>query len=184
MIASLLRVAEEVGRTPTSADYRRLQPILSTAGEDLIPYSQLYKYFDGAWFRAVEAFELADVTTPKMIEARLRRRRVGKVNRYSDEVMRDALAQAVDFYGYPPSVDEYDAWRERELELARERGDNGLQIPSVQPYRRRWRDWIGALDHLGYDTSQVGAYRGPSPKPRQARRAGRQPTAGRTNARE
>src|SRR5215211_3802844 len=88
------------------------------------------------------------------IEERFRKRRLGKVWRYSDRTLKETLIQAVEEIGHVPQVAEFDWWRQRQLELASARGDE-LYLPSATPYRRRWRTWAGALRHFGYSEAEI-----------------------------
>jgi hypothetical protein len=154
-IRSLRRVAEHVGRVPSSDDYRLAQPELTAAGEDIETFSRLYRAFDSNWRRVREALELSESNTVRKIEARFRSRRVGKVWRFTDEMLRETMARCVEHYGRPPMVSEFDWWRDRELELAKARGDDALHLPSPSPYRRRYGSWEGALVAFGYTPEQL-----------------------------
>lgn len=149
----LLRVAEDVGRTPTVDDYKEVQPRLAAAGEHIESFSKVYRFY-GSWVRAREAVELSDSTTAKRIEARFRYRRVGKVWRYTEVALQTALMAAADHWGRPPSVAEFEWWRDRELELAKAAGD-AIDLPSSSPYRKRWGTWEAALLHFGFTPEQV-----------------------------
>lgn len=155
-IRSMQRVALEVGRTPTSEEYREQQPKLAAAGETVETFSRLYRFF-GSWPRAREAMDLSDAgrDTPRRIEARFRQRKLGKIWRYDEDDLRDALARAAEHHGYPPSTTEFDWWREREFELARATGREDPHLPSVTPYRKRWGTWEAALLHFGYSEEDV-----------------------------
>lgn len=158
MVRSLRQVAGHVGRTPTVDDYRQAQRELTAAGADIEPFNRLYSYFDRSWPRAIEALALSDVTTPRRIEARFRYRKLAKVWRYTEDSLRDALQRcSVQLDDRAPMVAEFEHWRERELELARARGDDTLHLPSATPYRRRWGTWEEALIHFGFDDAQRAA---------------------------
>jgi hypothetical protein len=155
MVRSLRQVAGYVGRTPTVADYRQAQRELTAAGADIEPFNRLYSYFDRSWARAIEALTLSDDTTPRRIEARFRYRKLAKIWRYTEDSLRTALQRcAEDLGGRAPMVAEFEHWRQRELELARARGDDTLHLPSATPYRKRWGTWEAALVHFGFDNDQ------------------------------
>jgi hypothetical protein len=153
-IRSLRRVAEVVGREPSVDDYRDQSPILISAGEDVETFRHLYGYF-GSWRRAREALRLAETTTARRIEARFQSRRMGKIARYTDETLKETLERCAAEYGHPPRVNEFEWWRERELELARAAGTDTLQLPSSNPYRKRWGTWEGALAHFGFPQDKI-----------------------------
>jgi hypothetical protein len=54
-----------------------------------------------------------------------------------------------------PQVAEFERWRDLELELARAQGNDGLHLPTTNPYRKRWRTWEGALLHFGYSQEEI-----------------------------
>jgi len=153
-IRSLRRVAEVVGREPSVDDYRDQSPILIGEGEDIEPFHRLYTYF-GSWRRAREALGLAESTSPRRIEARFQARRMGKIARYTDELLKETLDRCVADYGHPPRVNQFEWWRERELELARAGGIDTLQLPSSSPYRKRWGTWERALVHFGFSLDEI-----------------------------
>jgi len=153
-IRSLRRIAEVVGRVPSVDDYRDQSPILIGEGEDIEPFHRLYAYF-GSWRRAREALGLAESTSPRRIEARFQARRMGKIARYTDELLKETLDRCVADYGHPPRVNQFEWWRERELELARAGGIDTLQLPSSSPYRKRWGTWERALVHFGFSLDEI-----------------------------
>jgi hypothetical protein len=153
-IRSLRRVAEELGRVPTVDDYKEMRATLAEAGEAIETFARRYRFF-GSWPRATEALELSELTTTKRIEARFRERRIGKVWRYTEDLLRETLMRAADHWGRPPSTQEFEWWRERELELAGAAGDKAAFLPSTNPYRKRFGSWEGALLHFGFTPEQV-----------------------------
>jgi hypothetical protein len=154
-LRSLARVTELVGRTPTVTDYKDAQAQLAAAGDPIEPFSRIYAFFDGVWARAREALELSETTTPRRIEARFRSRQLGKVWRYTDDTLRDALLRAAEHWGRPPSVAEFEWWRENELRLAQATGDGEMQLPTSSPYRKRWVTWEAALLAHGFQPEEV-----------------------------
>lgn len=109
----------------------------------------------GTWREAKEALGFAETSTARQIEERFRQRRLGKIWRYSEATLEQALRAAADHYQRAPTVAEFDWWRLRELEKAIARGEDALHLPSVSPYRKRWRTWEGALLHFGYTLEEA-----------------------------
>lgn len=167
-VRSLRRVAEYVGH-PDETDlsvgvYKQASAELIAAGEDIETFGRIYGHY-GSWPRAREALELSETNTVRRIEARFRYRKVGKVWRYSEPMMRDALVRCIAHCATLEkrdtprgvSVAEFEHWRDRELELAQARGDDDFHLPSSSPYRRRWKSWEASLLHFGYTPEQVAA---------------------------
>lgn len=154
-LRSLRRVAEAVGHAPGVAEYQEAAVALRAAGEDVEPFSRLYRYFGRSWERAQEALALSGETTTKAIEARFAHRRVGKPGRYSEGELRAALAACVAHFGRVPNTAEYAWWRERQLELARAQGRERPHLPSEAPYRERWGGWEGGLLHFGHTPDAI-----------------------------
>jgi hypothetical protein len=153
LLEGLRVVAEHVGQPPSPEGYDHARRELQEQGMELPPRSQIIRRFD-TWRGAKEALGLYlspwKMTTPRRIEARFASRRLGKVWRYTDEMLAETMQRAVEHWGRPPRVAEFIHWRERELELARARGDEHLHLPSPHPYRKRWGNWNAALLALGY----------------------------------
>lgn len=153
-IRSLQRVAGALGHLPTVEEYKKTQRELAGAGEAVESFTPLYRYF-GTWPRTMEALGLAEVTTVKRIEARFRERRLGKVWRYTEDLLRETLLRAAEHWGRPPSTQEFEWWRERELELTAAAGDREAFLPSTSPYRKRFGTWEAALLHFGFTPEQA-----------------------------
>jgi Homing endonuclease associated repeat len=153
LLDGLRLAAEHLGAAPSPDGYDIARRELREHGIELPPRSQLMRRFD-SWRGAKEALGLylapSKTTTPRRIEARFASRRLGKVWRYTEEALGEAMRDAVAYWGRPPRVAEFDHWRERELELAKARGDESYHLPSASPYRGRWGSWDGALLALGY----------------------------------
>jgi hypothetical protein len=152
-VHSLVRIADVAGGELTPDLYRRARKTLLADGEDVAEFNAVVRFF-GSWRQAKEALELAEVTTPRKIEARFRGRLVGKVHRYREETLRETLRRCARDLGHVPLVIEFEHWRQRELELAKSRGEQ-LFLPSDSPYRRRWGSWEDALLHLGFTPEAV-----------------------------
>jgi hypothetical protein len=76
--------------------------------------------------------------------------------RYSSEMLERFFAEAVAFYGdRVPLASELDAYRERRLEVAKAKGEEGIHLPQVGAYRRRWGTYEKACLALGYTPDQV-----------------------------
>lgn len=149
-LRSLRRVAEAIGHTPGVPEYKKVSVALREQGEDIEPFTRLYRYFGTSWARAQEALELSGETRTKAIEARFEHRRLGKPRRYSEDELREALAACVAHFGRVPNTADYSWWRERQLELARAQRRDRLHLPTDGPYRERWGGWEPALLHFGY----------------------------------
>jgi DNA-directed RNA polymerase specialized sigma24 family protein len=121
------------------------------------------------------AFGLIPTDTARQIERRVQARRTGKVWRYTERQLSDALEACSAWWAakrrlpagerFAPLVSEFDQWREQELELARARGDHGLELPSATPYRRRWNTWEDALVHFGFTPDQLAERLARIPEP-------------------
>jgi hypothetical protein len=156
-INAIAAVQERVDGELSCEDYREWSPKLRKDGLDVPPFSELRRYF-GSWSRAKSAFLMADDETPMKIDARFRARRVGKVHRYRDSVLKETIERAADYVGHPPLLTEFEAWRQRELELAKARGED-VCIPSSSAYRNRHRTWEKALLHFGFSQEDIdGVY--------------------------
>lgn len=146
-------VQERVDGELSCEDYRDWSPKLRKEGLDVPPFSELRRYF-GSWSRAKSAFLMADDETPMKIDARFRARRVGKVHRYRDSVLEETIKRAADYIGHPPLLTEFEAWRQRELELAKARGEE-ICLPSPSAYRNRHHTWEKALLHFGFSQAAI-----------------------------
>ena len=152
-IRGLARVQQEVDSELSVTDYRAIQPKLAAAGDEVPPLSQVLKHF-GSWKRAKDALFLAEDETALKIDARFRARRVGKVHRYREEALREAIMRCAEFVGHPPLVVEFEMWRQRELELAQAQGQ-AIALPSSSPYRNRYGTWERALLHFGFTQEDI-----------------------------
>jgi Homing endonuclease associated repeat len=152
-LRSLRRVADVAGAELTPALYTNTRRQLIAAGEEIIEFNALRRFF-GSWSRAKEALGLSDVATPLQIEARFRAKRLGKVHRFREQTLREVVERCACDLGHVPLVEEFGLWRQREHELAKARGEE-LHLPSDSPYRRRWGTWERALLHFGFPEEEV-----------------------------
>ena len=154
-LRSLRRVAEHLGHTPSTAEYKRVSDDLRATGEDIETFNRVYTHY-GAWPRAREALALSETSGVTAIEARFQHRRVGKPWRYPESVLRETLMRCADYYGHPPLCTEFAAWRDREFELALGRGEeHELYMPTRVAYRRRYGGWEEALLHFGFTPEEL-----------------------------
>jgi len=153
-LRSLRRVTEFVGHEPMVDEYKDACVALRERGEDIIGFSAIVRHY-GTWRRAKEALDLSQTTSIRNVEARFRHRRVSKIWRYTEATLRETLERVCDYYGGIPTIQEFDAWRQRELRLAAAEGNDALQVPSTRPFRERYRGWEPALLHFGYDAVEI-----------------------------
>ena len=156
-IASLRKVAEHVGRPDLSVDeYRDAYKQLNAAGdEDVIELNKLIRFF-GRWSSAKEALDLSATNTPLKIEARFRSRITGRPRQFREDELRQGLNDCANELGRVPLSAEYREWRQKEIELAKARGEDA-RLPSYEAFWRRYGDWDSALIHFGFDRDEVYA---------------------------
>ena len=126
----LAAVVQAVGREPDIDDYRRASQRLREEGEDVQLFSRLYLFFGHSWPRAREALKLSGETSTSHLEARLRSRRLGRINRYTEDTLRATLAQAVEHYKRPPSTAEFSGGASSD---SRSHGLKARTIPKCHP---------------------------------------------------
>lgn len=148
---SLRRAVEELGEFPGVEQYRDLRKSL---GEEILPFSRVFRFFNGSWHQARESMDLLEVTTERRIQSRFESRELGKIWKYTDETLRECLLKAGKAIGRAPQVSEYMWWREQQRELAKAKGET-LHLPSASPYRNRFGSWEGALLHYGYTQDEI-----------------------------
>jgi hypothetical protein len=155
-LRDLRRAAELIGPSLSYGDYRDLQRRLAQDedGEQLTEINRLMRHF-GSWRLAKEAFQLARLTTARGVEARFRKRKLGKTWRYTDETLKETVWRCAEEIGHCPQLAEYDWWREREFQLAEAEGNDAFHLPSGNPYRRRWGTWANALRQLGFSQAEI-----------------------------
>ena len=153
-LRSLRRVTEFIGHEPMVDEYKDACAALREAGEDIIGFSAVVRHF-GTWRRAKEALDLSQITSIRHVEARFRHRRVSKIWRYTEATLRETIERVVAYYGSIPTIQEFDAWRQRELRLATAEGNDALQVPSTRPFRERYHGWENALLHFGYAAEDI-----------------------------
>lgn len=152
ILRSLKRVADELGETPGIEDYKRVRKELDDP--EVLPSSQILRFFQGSWHRAREALDLSEVETPRRIQAQFAKRRLGKIWKYTDQTLRDTLRRAADEIGHAPQVAESNWWRERQIELAKSKGED-IHLPSPTPYRNRFGTWEDALLRYGFGREEI-----------------------------
>jgi hypothetical protein len=153
-VRAMLEAANVAGGDLAPSGYKQAREQLGAAGIELPSFGAVVKYF-GSWRRAKEALSLSETEPARRIAARFRARRVGKTHSFNEGELCDALAACAAFLGRPPLVAEYEAWRARELELAEERGDRDLALPSPGTFRRRYKTWTATLVHFGYSPEEI-----------------------------
>jgi hypothetical protein len=152
-VRALRRVADRVGEDPSPDDYRAARAELIAQGEDVPEINAVIRHF-GSWRNAKESLARSPAESPLQIEARFRRRLLGKVHRYREDTLRVTLERCAADLGHVPLVIEFELWRQREVELAKARGEE-LFLPSDSPYRRRWGSWENALLHFGFTPEAI-----------------------------
>lgn len=80
------------------------------------------------------------------------RKRLAKVDRYTDETLEETLQACIRSLGRVPLSEQFEAWRRRELK--RRRADK-IVLPSTAPYRRRFGSWQKALLHFGISQEEI-----------------------------
>lgn len=160
LVATLARCVDDLGRIPLLAEYdewrlRELALARTRGDEARIPSPSVFRRRYGSWEQAL----LACGYSPDAVYLRLepqpeRRSRLAKVDRYSEETLRETLLRCAADFGHVPLVDDFQQWRVRELKRTRSRA---LVLPSDSPYRRRWGTWERALRHLGFSAEEIAA---------------------------
>jgi DNA-directed RNA polymerase beta subunit len=157
MLASLQRVRELVGHSPTVEEYRQaIREEIENGGPGLEPLSRVIRHF-GTWRMAKEALELNESKTARRIEAMFANRRVGRVHKYTEATLRETLQRCANDLGRVPQTNEFKRWREREIEIARAEGKKGFHLPGAGPYRRRYGTWAKTLERFGFTAEQIAA---------------------------
>jgi hypothetical protein len=155
LLRSLRRVAAHVGEELSPDKYKLAYKELRAQGEKIADFNRLVRYY-GSWRQAKDALNFSSISTPLKINARFRRRMVGKVGRYREETLRTTLEECATALGRVPLVIDFKVWRQKEIELAKAQGKE-LFLPSDSPYRRRWGSWEKALLHFGFTPEEIEA---------------------------
>lgn len=160
LVATLARCVDDLGRIPLLAEYDewrlRELALARTRGEaGRVPSAAVFRRRHGSWEQAL----LASGYSPDEVYLRLepppeRRSRLAKVDRYSDETLRETLLRCAADLGRVPLVDDFGQWRVRVLKRTRSRA---VVLPSDSPYRRRWGTWKQALLHFGFSAEEIAA---------------------------
>jgi hypothetical protein len=72
-----------------------------------------------------------------------------------EATLRETLERVVAYNGGIPTIQEFDARRQRELHLATAEGNDALQVPSTRPFRERHHGWENALLHFGCAAEEI-----------------------------
>lgn len=164
-LKSLRRACEHLGHVPTKDEYQRVSSELVAQGkEPLASYYSIRQFF-GSWRLAVEALTLSEDQTTLAVEARFQKRMLGRPHQYTEETMREALAECVEFLGRVPTITEYIIWRRRKVDLAKAQGRD-VFIPGEATFRDRYGSWEKALLALGYSAEEVAARLDPGKRAR------------------
>lgn len=152
-LRALRRVADLHGGELTPDIYKQIRESLLTEGEELPYLSRVIRHYE-TWARAKQAVHLAGPSTVQMIEARFRAGMRGHRPHYQEAELKETLARCACELGRVPLVAEYADWREKELALARARGELG-RVPGAEAFRRRWGGWEKALLMCGYTPAEL-----------------------------
>jgi hypothetical protein len=154
-LGSMRRAAELAACDPADLTVTQYREV-SKGRKDLRPLSQLLKRF-GSWRQAKDALELSKDHSLRQVDLRLSQRQLkGKVWRYSEQTLKTFFAEAVEHYGgRVPMASELDAYRERCLEIAKAKGEQGRHFPQAGAYRRRWGTYEKACLAMGYTPDHV-----------------------------
>ena len=160
--AALARCVADLGRVPLVAEYSewrlRELALARTRGEDVrVPCAHVFRRRHGSWEKSL----LACGYSAEEVYVRLepepeRRKRLAKVDRYTEATLRETLLRCARELGHPPMVEEFAAWRDREVKRTRAAS---VALPSDSPYRRRFGTWQRALLHFGFAPGEIAAVR-------------------------
>ena len=164
--AALAACSAFLGRPPLVAEYeawraRELELAHERGDRDFaLPSPGTFRGRYKTWTATLLHFGYS----PEEIYVRLepqgsRRDSLKKVDRYTDETLGEVLLRCARELGHVPLVEEFDAWRTREINRTRRKK---MMLPSNSPYRRRWGTWEGALLHFGFSKAEIDARREPA----------------------
>ena len=156
--AALRRCADELGRVPLLSEYdawreKELALMRARGQFPRVPSVSVFRRRFGSWEKTLVGIGFATADVYLRLEPPPERAsRLAKVNRYSEETLRDTLMRCVDELGYVPLIAEFNDWRRRELARTRKRK---VILPSDSPYRYRYGTWAAALAHFGFDEAAI-----------------------------
>lgn len=164
--AALAACSAFLGRPPLVAEYeawraRELELAHERGDRDFaLPSPGTFRKRYKTWTATLVHFGYS----PEEIYVRLepqgsRRDSLKKIDRYTDETLGKVLLRCARDLGHVPLVEEFDAWRTREINRTRSKK---FALPSNSPYRRRWGTWEGALLHFGFTQAEIDARRAPA----------------------
>ena len=155
---ALQACAADLGRAPLVREYEdwceEQRDLARSRGEELwLPSVATFRRRHKTWEKALLHYGL-DL---RSVYARLEqpgepRRRLAKVDRYTDETLEETLRACIRSIGRVPLSEQFEAWRRRELK--RRRADK-IVLPSTAPYRRRFGSWQKALLHFGVSQEEI-----------------------------
>ncbi|HLX32607.1 MAG TPA: hypothetical protein VKR79_07550 [Gaiellaceae bacterium] len=159
LLDAIQRCGAFYGRAPLLAEYDewrlREMALMRARGEwPRVPSTSAIRRRHQSWEEALRTAGYSPEAIYVRLEAPERRSRLAKVDRYTDETLRQTLLRCGGELGHPPLVTEYVAWREEQIKRSRKRR---LSIPSNGPFRSRWGSWRKALLACGFDEKEVDA---------------------------
>jgi hypothetical protein len=148
-ITALRDLASRLGRSPSTSDYTNEYDRRRINGENPIPTAgAIIKRF-GSWEAALSA---AGLHVPELSRVNVRRH-VGKrrVYRYPTERIIECLRACARDLGYPPTVRDYNAWRDEKLGGNAGRRRVGADIPHYRTVEQRFGSWNAGIGVAGLD---------------------------------
>ena len=156
--AALHSCVADLGRAPLIREYEdwcdHQRDQARARGEELwLPSVSTFRRRHKTWEKALLHYgiDLRSVYA-RLEQPRQPRKRLAKVDRYTDETLEQTLRASIRSLGRVPLSEQFEAWRRRELK--RRRADK-IVLPSTAPYRRRFGSWQSALLHFGVSRQEI-----------------------------